>query len=133
MTSNLDLVRSIYADWNRGDWRNVAWADPQIEFVSEDWPAPVRVTGRGPMGRAWRDFVGEWDDFRTGAEEYHELDDERVVVFHRFSARGKSSGIKLETIGSRAASLFHVTNGSVTKLVLYADLERARADLGLEE
>jgi len=85
------------------------------------------------MGQAWRDFLGDWDDFRTDAEEYRELDDERVVVFHRFRARSKSSGIKLETIGSRAASLFHVTNGSVTKLVLYADRDRALADLGLED
>jgi hypothetical protein len=41
MTSNLDLVRAILPDWERGDWRNAAWADPQIEFVSDDWPAPV--------------------------------------------------------------------------------------------
>jgi hypothetical protein len=131
MSINLDLVRSIFADWEHGDWRNSAWADPQIEFVSGDWPAPVRVTGRGLMERAWRDFLGDWDDFRTDAAEYRELDDERVLVFHRFRARGKGSGIKLETIGSRGATLFHVTNGSVTKLVLYSTRDSAFADLGL--
>jgi ketosteroid isomerase-like protein len=74
MSENLDLVRSIYADWERGDWSSAAWAHPDIEYVMVDEPGARTVTGRAAMADAWRAFLSSWTDYRIEPVEYRELD-----------------------------------------------------------
>jgi hypothetical protein len=132
MSENLDLVRSIYADWERGDFGHVEWANPDIEYTGVDGLSPGTSRGTPAMGAGWREFVTDWSGFRAEAEEYRELDDERVLVLHCFSGRGRTSGVEVGPTGAKGACLFYVANGKVTKLLLYSVRERALADLGLE-
>jgi hypothetical protein len=88
-SSNVDLVRSIYAGWSRGD------------------------------------------DYRVEADEYRELDGERVLVFIRLSGRGKTSGMKIEEMRPMGANLFEIRDGKVTRLMGYFDREHALTDLDL--
>jgi len=133
MSENLDLVRSIYADWERGDFASVEWADPDIVYVRPDGPDPGSWTGLVEMAEGIRARLSAWEDFRTGAVEYRELDDGRVLVFIHQSGRGKASGLKLGQMGSKGAVLFHVSGGKVTRLISYMGRENALADLGLQE
>jgi ketosteroid isomerase-like protein len=134
MSSNLDLVRSIYADWERGDFSRTEWADPEIEFEQRAGPAPVAVRGIAAMAEAWREFLLAWADVSTKADQYRELDNERVVVFgHYNSGHGKLSGLELEDMRTDVAALVHIRDGKVTRLVLWWDRDRALADLGLAE
>ena len=70
--------------------------------------------------------------FRSQADEYRELDDERVLVLIEFRGRGKASGLDVEQLGTKGADVFHLRDGKVMRLVLYWDRDRAFADLGLE-
>jgi ketosteroid isomerase-like protein len=95
MSANLDLVRSIYADWERGDYSRADWARPEIEFVLADGPDPGRWIGLAGTTAAWRDRLTFAHDLRTMADEYRELDDERVLVLFHHTGRGKVSEIEL--------------------------------------
>jgi hypothetical protein len=76
---NVELVRSIYAAWERGDFGSTEWAHPQIEYVIADGPAPGSWTGLAGMVEGFREFLGAWKEFRVEAQEYRELDSERVL------------------------------------------------------
>jgi len=129
---NVDLVRSIYEPWGRGDFRSVEWAHPEIEFVLADLgPDGGSWKGLSAMAEAWRTYLGAWKEYRTEVDEYRELDDERVLVLLHLSGHGKTSGVQLKEIRTTAVNLFHLRGGKVTRLVLYTDRERGLTELGL--
>ena len=132
MSTSLDLVRSIYADWGRGDFGSAAWARPQIAYVIADGPTPGRRSGLTGMMEGSRTFLSAWEHWCAKPEEYRELDEQRVLVLSHWAGRGKTSAVELGQIRNQAAALFHVDGGRVSELVLYWDRDRALADLGLE-
>jgi ketosteroid isomerase-like protein len=133
MSENLDLVRSIYADWERADFGSTDWAQPEIEYVVVEGPSPGTWRGLADMASAFRDWLSAWEQWTAEPEEFRELDDERVLVIVTSSGRGKSSGLAPGQLSAPGANLFHLRNGKVSRLVIYWNRNRALADLGLEE
>src|SRR6478735_2570156 len=88
MSQNLDLVRPIYAAWERGDCGHAGGG-----------PADGSWRGLDGMAEGFRNYLSAWEEFRVQADEYRELDDGRVLVLTWYSGRGKTSGLNL---GSRA-------------------------------
>ena len=132
-SANLKLAQSIFAAWERGDYGSSEWAHPEIEYVHADGPVPGSWTGVVEMAQAWRDWLsGAWEEWRVEADEYRELDSERVLVLQHYQARGKTSGAELGQGWARGANLFHVRGGRITRLVCYFDRERALEELGLD-
>jgi ketosteroid isomerase-like protein len=130
-SANLDLVRSLYSGWKRGDYSSVEWAHPEIEFVIADGPTPGSWKGVAGMIEGFRGILSAWEDWRAEPEEYRELADGRVLVLIHLSGRGKTSGVEVGQLRANGANLFHISGGKVTRLAIYFDSERALADLGL--
>jgi ketosteroid isomerase-like protein len=132
-SENLDLVRSIYAAWERGDYSTTDWAHPEIEWVIADGPDPGRWTGIAGMPEGFRGWLGAWEDLRFVPDEYRELDDGRILVLHHIRRRGRRSGVELREImqAGEGAAVFHIDGGKVTRYVTWATRERAFTDLGI--
>ena len=134
MPENLELVRAIYADWERGDWSASWWAHPDIEYVMVDEPGATTHRGRAAMGHAWGTFLSAWEEYRIEPEEFRVLEDGRVLVLVKAYGRGKASGVELSesTRGRGGANLFEIRDDVVIRLDAYFNSDNALADLGLD-
>jgi hypothetical protein len=101
--------------------------------VIADGPDAGTWSGMAGLVEGAKVILGAWEDWCPEAEEYRELDSERILVFAHFSGRGRTSGLEVDQVSARGANLFHVRGGRVARLVLYWDRDRALAELGLEE
>jgi ketosteroid isomerase-like protein len=129
---NLELVRSIYAAWERNDYRSVEWAHPEIEYINVDGPARGTRVGLTEMAEGWRRLLRVWAEFHTEAEEYIGLDDGRVLVLAAFGGTPRFIGLDIRDGRSKGANVFEIQDGKVRRLTLYWNRDRAFADLGLE-
>jgi uncharacterized protein len=123
-SGNADLIRPIYEEWGRGNWRPAfdvyhpemewGWSDefPGLAGVFEDRRDP------NPRLHAW---LSEWDHWRAVAEEFLEIGD-HVVVLATYLGTGKGSGVEIRQEG---AHVFELRDGRVVRLEIFASRERA--------
>jgi ketosteroid isomerase-like protein len=133
MSENVDLVRSIYTDWERGDFSQTDWVHHEVGWAWVGGPEPSSGTGIAEIGAPMRNWLAAWDEWRLEATEYRELDSERILVLYRGVGRGKASGLEAGQLVTDMANVFDVRDGKVVRFVVYWDRERALADLGMEE
>ena len=88
------------------------------------------MSAAGAVEHNWRAFQETWEDYRVKADDYRELDADRVLVLVGLNGRGKASGLEM---GQVAANILTLRDGKVTRLVMYWNRDRALADLGLKE
>src|ERR1035437_1486561 len=92
MSENLDLVRSIYAAWERGEWGRGDWGSPDIEYEYVGGPEPRGGTGLAGLASTMRDWLGAWDDWRVEGVEVRGIDGGHLFVTGESSGRGKARG-----------------------------------------
>ena len=133
MSENLDLVRSICGEWERGKFDSADWADPNIEFALCDGPDPGSWKGLPAMARRGGELIRTLEDFRIEVVGYREVDDARILVRWQYAGSAKSSGVNPHRLIERAAHIFELRDGKVVRLAFYVEEKHALADLGLEE
>jgi hypothetical protein len=132
VSANLDLVRSIYANFDREEHSSAA--DPGIECVIEDGPEPVTLTGPTAMEGWLRDFLAAWEGLRVEVDGYRELAHGRVLALVRSGGgRARASGFELGQHGGGGLTVYDIRSARVVRVVHYFNRERGLAALGLEE
>jgi ketosteroid isomerase-like protein len=128
--SNADLLREVYAEWERGNWQPKfdIYDEQMVWGWSEEFPGLGGVY-RDPAERNKRvaEWLSGWEDWRCEAEEFIE-DGDTVVALCNYAGRGKGSGVRVDTKG---AHLWRLRDGKVVYLEIFATRERALAAAGL--
>ena len=121
---NVELIRPIYQEWGRGNWRprfdvyhpnmEWGWSDefPGLAGVYEDHEDP------NPRLLAW---LGGWEHWRAEADEFLEFGD-HVVVLATYHGRGRGSGVEISQEG---AHVFELRDGKVVRLEIFATRAKA--------
>src|SRR5262245_39457116 len=124
---NVEVVREVWDAYERGDYARVAaFHDPYIVVVALEEGA---LYGSDAVLASWDRWNEAWEEVETSPEEVIGHGD-RVFVAARFQARGRGSGIEVET---SLYEVYTVRNGKVLRIDEYAHRAEALEAAGLSE
>ena len=129
----MEIVRGAQEAFLAGDIQTALEVlDPEIE-----WHATVGGIDEGQVARgregvvqAFVAYFEVWERIEMRAEKYIDAGPEQVVVFHHEVAKGRESGIVVET---DSATIQTVRDGKVVRVRAYMDRLKALEDAGLSE
>jgi uncharacterized protein len=127
---NVEIVREMFAAWNRGDYAAAQQAF-DLDVVSEmSLGTDIDGTHEGHEGlqRLIR-FWGAFSEFGSEVEEIVAAGDEVFTTVHHHG-RGKTSGATVEMTNWQ---VFTVRDGRIVRYRTYGDRERALEAAGLPE
>ena len=124
---NVEIVREAWDAYSRGDYDRIAgFHDPHIVVVTLEDGA---VYGNDAVLANYERWDEAWEEADTTLEEVLGHGD-RVFVAARFHARGRASGVEVET---RLYEVYTVRDGKVLRIDEYATHDEALEAAGLEE
>lgn len=111
--ATLDVIRAVYAAWNRDDFPGPpGLLDPDIEYVNPpDAVEPGTRRGLAAFTRALTKTLEGWETWRMEVEEISAYGED-VAVIVRYRARGRTSGAEVE---GRESALWTVRDGKVVR------------------
>ncbi|HEX2359547.1 MAG TPA: nuclear transport factor 2 family protein [Solirubrobacterales bacterium] len=129
---NVEVVRAMYEHWARGDFP-ASFIDSDVKHSRIGAQTPdMEGEWRGieALSREMVEYLHAFTDLRIEAEEIIDLDDDRVLVLSRHTARGKLSGAPID---HELGDLFTLRAGKVVRYDSYWDRAEAMKTVGLSE
>ena len=124
---NVELVRAAWDAYSHGDYDRIAgFHDPHIVVVTLEDGA---LYGNNAVLANYQRWNEAWEGAETTPEEVIGHGD-RVFVTARFHARGRASGVEVET---RLYEVYTVGDGKVLRIDEYATRAEALEAAGLRE
>jgi uncharacterized protein len=128
---DVELVRSAFEAWNRGDIdeftelaaEDIAW----LEVSGRPEGGASERFGRDRMRRALESLFDAWESYHLEVERIEKVGD-RVVAVVREVARGRSSGLEVD---GRWGYLVTVEDGLIVRIEAYRDAGQALRVAGL--
>jgi uncharacterized protein len=130
---NVEIVRQMYAAFNRGDLDAVLeyWTD-DIDFrAAEGAPddhGPIK--GKDALRAFQQDWLDTFDDFRAEPVELIEAGEDKVIAVVRISGRAKLSGVETDLT---YAELDTLRDGKIARGRQYFTRDEALKAAGLSE
>ena len=130
---NVEIVRRLFARWERGDLRTAEFFDIEVEHsrigselpgIDGDWH------GIEAFGVALASYIDALADLHIEAQRIIDLGGDRVLVLSRQTARGKTSGLPFDR---EFGELFTLRDGKVLRYDSYWDCAEALEAAGLRE
>lgn len=119
---NLNIIRSLYEDFGKGDIPSVLAAlDPQVDWQeAENFIYADKNPYIGPQAileGVFMRFGSEWDGFSVSPKNFHDAGDTVIGVGH-YSGTYKKSG---RVVRAQFAHFFTFRDGKVIKFQQYTD------------
>ena len=125
--SDLEKLEVLYEEWARGDYSRSDIFDADMKVESFGMGEPIEAESYDGFVDLMRNWLAAWErPIRIYAEEFIPIGN-RILVFVRWSGRGKGSGAQIEAEG---AHLWTFRDGLVVHYGVYRDRDEARAALG---
>ncbi len=130
---NVELVRSVYAAYNEGDWdgaRNAYHPDVIWDLSTyEGWPDTTEFSGPGAVVDWLRDWAAIYSSYYSKIDQIFDSGD-RVVVLARQGGRKNDSPELVEMVWAQIISF---RDGKIVRVQNYSDSAKALEAVGLSE
>ena len=129
--SNADVIRGVYAAFQRGDITAVLGAmSPDVVWnEAENFPYADKNPYVGPdaiLAGVFARLGGEWDGFSVKEEELIDAGD-TIVTLGRYGGAPKATG---KTINAQFAHVWKLKNGKIISFQQYTDTLQAMLAMG---